>query len=234
VVALLLTIMMVLTCFDRRPGPPLRREGFMALGLLSLALLLAVLGRWSSGTRVPAVAMGNLLGGVAMVALCARLSLAGRLDPTPGLRLWIAPALLLLLGQVALGGLTSASYASLSCSSWSDCLAAADQVAWGALDPWREPVLRQLSALGPAVNPDGALVQTLHRGMALLLAVSLSGLALAAWRRGRAKLALLLMLLLAAQIALGLALSQGSLPLSLALLHNLLAACLLAALILLV
>ncbi len=41
----------------------------LALALLVLALGLAVLGRWTGGARVPAVAIGNLLGGFAMPSL---------------------------------------------------------------------------------------------------------------------------------------------------------------------
>jgi heme a synthase len=138
--ALLLALTMVMICFSARPV--LRAEGAMALALLGLALFLAVLGRWSSGARVPAVAMGNLLGGFAMLALSARLALAGRPLHAARLRTWAVPAALLVIVQVALGGLVSASFAGLSCTTgWADCVHAASSVGWSMLDPWREPVL---------------------------------------------------------------------------------------------
>ncbi len=226
VIALLLVVTMVMVCFGTRPV--LRAEGAMALALLALALFLAVLGRWSSNARVPAVAIGNLLGGFAMLALAARLTLAGRSLRAPKLRGWVAVATLLLLVQVALGGLVSASYAGLSCSGWADCFQAAHRVGWETLNPWREPVL---GALAP-INPAGALAQALHRGLALMLVVVLLPLAFAAMRRGRPRSATTLLLVLAAQVAAGLAMVQGSLPLALAQWHNLLASALLATLVL--
>lgn len=129
VAALVLVIMMLLVCFGSQPL--LLREGLLAVALLGLALFLAVLGRWSSGARVPAVAMGNLLGGFVMLALCVRLALAGRARAAPRWRAVSAVALGLLLVQVALGGLVSASFASLSCTGWTDCLPGS---AWQAAD----------------------------------------------------------------------------------------------------
>lgn len=225
--ALLLVLMMVMVCLGARPL--LRAEAATALVLLGLALLLAVLGRWSSGARLPAVAMSNLLGGFAMLALCARLALAGRSPSAPGLRGWVLAAAALLLVQVALGGLVSASFAGLSCDGWASCLQAAQGVGWAALDPWREPVL----GAWPNINPLGALPQALHRVLALVLGVLLTALAAIAWRRGRPRRALVLILVLLAQLAVGLAMVAMSLPLPLALLHNLLAASLLVALLLL-
>lgn len=226
VTTLLLVVTMVMVCFGTQPV--LRAEGAMALALLALALFLAVLGRWSSNARVPAVAIGNLLGGFAMLALAARLAVAGRSLRAPKLRVWVAVSTLLLLVQVALGGLVSASYAGLSCSGWSDCFQAAHRVGWDTLNPWREPVL---GALAP-INRDGALAQALHRGVALALLAVLLPLAIVAMRRGRPRSAAMLLLVLAAQVAVGLAMGQGSLTLALAQWHNLLASALLATLVL--
>lgn len=227
VTALLLIVTMVMVCYGKRPA--LRAEGAMALALLVLALLLAVLGRWSSGARVPAVAMGNLLGGFAMLALSARLAVAGLPVRALRLRAWVVLCVLLLLVQVALGGLLSASYAGLSCSGAADCLASARGIGWAALDPWREPVLNP----GLPVNPLGALPQLLHRGLALALVLLLVPLALAAWRHGRPRSGAALLGLIVLQVGAGLALAALSLPLALALAHNLLAAGLLTVLVLL-
>ena len=226
-VTLALVIGMLFVCLGARPV--LRAEAAMAVALLVLSLALAVLGRWSSGARVPAVAIGNLLGGFAMLALCARLVLARRARSVPGLRAWAVGAALLLLAQVALGGLVSASFAGLSCSSGADCLQAAQTIGWDTLNPWREPVLTG----PPRFNEAGALAQALHRVLGLVLAALLVALALAAWRRGRPRTAGLLLLLLGAQLIVGFALAPGGLPLSLALLHNVLATALLATLALL-
>jgi cytochrome c oxidase assembly protein subunit 15 len=226
--ALLLVITMVMVCFGSQPL--LLREGSLALALLGLALFLAVLGFWSRAARLPAVAMGNLVGGFAMLALCVRLAAAGRSPPPlAGLRGPAAAAALLLLLQVALGGLVSASFAGLSCSGWSDCNPAEALRAsgWGGLNPWREPVL----AATPPVNPIGALANGLHRHAGVALALLLLPLGVLALRLGRPRTGIVLLALLLAQLAVGMALSSLALPLGLAMLHNLIAAALLGTLV---
>jgi heme a synthase len=224
--ALLLVVTMVLVCLGARPL--LRDEGVLAVALLGLALFLAVLGRWSSDARIPAITLGNVLGGFMMVALSVRLAVAGLGLESPRLRLWAGAALLAMLMQIGLGSLLSASFSALSCGTLDDCLARAGQLGWDALNPWREPALQSQ----PSVNPDGALVNLLHRGLGIGLVVFVLPLSYMLMRRGRPNSAAALFLLLIAQAAIGLAMLQGELPLNLALLHNLLAATLLAALVL--
>lgn len=230
VAALLLIIVMLVVSFGS--APVLQSEGLLALALLVLALALAVLGRWSSAARVPAVAMGNLLGGFAMLALCTRLALAGRTQAWPRLRGWALAATVLLVVQVALGGLVSASFAGLSCSGDAPCSLwpALQQSGLGVLNPWREPVLADTAPF----NSDGVSAHSLHRLMAWLVAALLLPLALLAWRRGRRRTAALLVGVLLAQLLVGVVMAQLGLPLALALAHNLLAALLLATLVLLV
>jgi cytochrome c oxidase assembly protein subunit 15 len=225
--ALLLVVTMVMVCLGSRPV--LRSEGALALVLLGLALYLAVLGRWSSGARVPAIALGNLLGGFAMLALCTRLAVAGVPTVSPRLRGWVCAAALLLIAQIALGGLVSASYAALSCSGWAECMAAAQNAGWDTLNPWREPRLNPL----PPVNPDGALVHLLHRGLGIAIVGVVLPLAAFAQRRGRPSSAAALLILLVAQVTVGLTMSLEALHLQFALAHNVLAAALLATLVLL-
>ncbi len=225
--ALLLVVSMVLVCLGSRPV--LRSEGAMALALLGLALFLAVLGRWSSGARVPAVALGNLLGGFSMLALCTRLAVAGVPAQALHLRVWVGAAVFLLVAQIALGGLVSASYAALSCSGWSECFAAARDVGWDTLNPWREPRLKSL----PPVNPDGALVHALHLGLGIALVAVILPLAAFALRRGRPGSAAALLILLLAQVLVGTLMSLDALQLQFALLHNVLGSALLATLVLL-
>ena len=226
VTALLLVLAMLMICFGTRPS--LRAEGAMALALLVLALLLAVLGRWSSGVRVPAVTIGNLLGGFAMLALCARLTRSGRPRPGTGLRGWLMLALVLAVLQVMLGGLVSASYSGLSCDGLINCFKTASPLHWEALSPWREP---GVGASVP-VQASGALVQLLHRGLAVILVVVLLRLVVGL-SRTRRWAALSLAVLVLAQVAAGMTMMQSTAPLAGALLHNLLAAGLVATLVLL-
>lgn len=231
---LLWIAIMLMVCFGARPF--LVREGGIVLALLALAVGLAVLGRWSSDARVPAVAMANLFGGFAMLALCVRLAaLAGRVGRPGGAsahRRGAVAGLLLLSGQILLGSLVSASHAGLSCDmghcSAAELLRITD---WSGLDPWREPVL---DSVRPGQPPAGAVALGLHRYLALPVAVMLGALGLLAWRSGRRHIGVTLLVLLGAQVVLGLTITFFALPMGAVLLHNLFAASLLATLSLLI
>ena len=225
VAALLLVIAMVMSCFATMPTLPL--HGRMALALLGTALFLAVLGRWTSGARVPAAAMGNLLGGFAMLALCARM--AGSASSTQRQRLgtWAWAGAAVLLCQVALGGLVSAGYAGLSCPGLTGCDLSGTAGVWEALNPWREP---RFDATLP-LNPAGALAHALHRAGALVTFLVLLPLGVLAMRRGRRRAGAVLLALLVIQVSLGILMVVHALPFPLALAHNLMAALLLAVVI---
>lgn len=230
-VAALFVVLALLATAARRPRLPL--ETLLALALLALSIGLAVLGRWSAGARVPAVAVGNVVGGLAMFALAWRLAWpppAG--PPAPGQRCWARGAAVLLVAQVALGTLVSASYAGLACTSTVDCLrgAAVTGWPWEALDAWREP---RFDAPGAAVvvNATGATAQLVHRAGALAVAVALLPLMLALWSRGPRRAAPVLLGLLGLQWALGALLATAGLPLAAAVAHNVAAALLLGAVV---
>lgn len=231
---LLWIAIMLMVCFGARPF--LVREGGIVLALLALALGLAVLGRWSSDARVPAVAMANLFGGFAMLAFCVRLAAmvgrAGRPARPSMPRHAVVAGLLLLSAQILLGSLVSASYAGLSCDlghcGAAELLRITD---WSGLDPWREPAL---DSVKPGQTPAGALALGLHRTLALPVAAMLGALAFLAWRSGRRHIGATLLVLLGAQVALGLTITFFALPMAAVLLHNLFAASLLATLSLLI
>lgn len=225
--ALLLVLVMVMTALGSRPA--LWPLGRMALGLLFLALFLAVLGRWTANARIPAVTLGNLLGGFAMFALSVCMALAAGRAPAgrardggSGVARWAWLGATALVLNVALGGLVSAGYAGLSCPQLGGCDTSA--AAWQALDPWHEP---QTDAARPG-NPAGSGVHALHRVGGLLVAALLLPLAVVAWRGGRRAAAAAVLGLLALQVALGAGLVLGGLPLGVALAHNVVAALLLA------
>jgi heme a synthase len=224
--ALLLIVVMAMTCLATRPA--WWRAGRLALALLALALLLALLGRFSSGARVPAVAIGNLLGGFLMLALAWRLvrdTAPHSAAAAPPLRSLARLCIVLLLAQIALGGLVSAGLAGRACPELlAGCTTSG--LSWQALDPWREPLL---DTARPG-HTAGALLQQVHRLGALLVVGLLLPLGLAAWRRGPRRAGGVLLGLLALQLALGAGLVVRDLPLALALGHNLVAALLLATL----
>ena len=209
VAALLLIIMMVMNTWSK--APVLRREGTMVLGLLFLALFLAILGRWTANAKVPAVVLGNLVAGFAMFALSCRLVESLSLGPAAGRG---APS------RWAWAG--TATYAGLSCPELLRCDTTG--ASWQALDPWQAP------AFDPSAptNPSGALVQWLHRIGALAVFAVLLPLGIASWRRGR-RMGAALVVLLALEAVLGVMLVRGALALPAALAHNIVAALLLAA-----
>ncbi len=213
--------LLVLALYRR---PRYGRAAALAGALLALTLLLAVLGRWSAGARVPAIALGNLLGGLLMIALASRLTLAARTPAAPASGWTIALVLALLL-QAALGGLVSTTFAGLACTDLAGCWRAAAQIGWGTLDPWRVP---QVVAAGGAAEP-GALAQLLHRAGAIVVFVAVLAGAARALRRGRPGGAALLVALLALAVAVGGRLGDAGLPPGLAMLHHLVAALLVAA-----
>lgn len=211
--ALLLIIAMVVMSLRARPR--LQPQSRLTVALLVLALSLSLLGVFTPGSRLPAVAIGNLLGGFVMLALAARLV---ALPPVRGLG-WPAGAVAtLLLVHIAGGAFVSAAHAGLACSDLRECFeqARAGGWDWQQLNPWREAGF----AVGTP-HAEGALLQALHRLGSLIMAPALAALGWLAIRRGRRSEGIWLLALLATQVALGLALGSTGLPLVPVLLHNL-------------
>ena len=222
VTVLVLALIMAAASFLSRPH--LRREGWMSLGMIALALGLAVLGRFTPGAKVPAVAIGNVLGGFAMLLLSWRIH---RGAGTHASTRWSPAALalmLLLILQIALGVLVSAGYSGLSCSGFPGCDHAFD-ASLALLDPTRIPAFDAV----PPIHPQGAFAHLLHRALGLAVALAALLVAIGAWRRGHHAQPITLVALLTLQIALGLTLIFAALPLMSAVAHNLIAVLMLAA-----
>jgi len=213
--ALLLVMAMVVVSLARRPR--LRREGALSLALLVLALLLALLGVFTPGSRLPAVAIGNLAGGFAIVAI-ASLLVRPAAPRRPAIRLAAIGVFLLLGAQIVSGAHVSASHAGLACTSIRECVEASRAAGWNwsALTPWREAAF----AVGTP-SADGALAQLLHRLASLVVAPAVAGLGVWALRQGHRREGLALLLLLACVVTLGLVSGSTGLPLVPVLLHNL-------------
>lgn len=225
-----LVLVIVLAMGALTSAPVRRGEATLALSLLATALFLAGLGWFTAGSRLPAVALGNLLGGFLMLALSWRLAMrdVSSTAQRQTQARWAAASLAVVLVQVALGGLLSASHSTFSCSDTSHCLrqAALDGWRWQWLDPWREPLFDATSTL--PVNPQGALVNLLHRAWAPLVVMAILPTAWLARRHGHRGPAAGLLLLLTLQFALGLWLAGSGATVATALVHNLLAALMVA------
>jgi cytochrome c oxidase assembly protein subunit 15 len=230
---LLLPLLLVLVMGGFSRGTERWPQRWLAVAAVAIALALAVLGRWTTGARVPAITLGNLLGGLLLLAVCARMALADRADwPGSALlsrktRRWLRWSAFALLLQVALGGLLSGTLAGPSCSSLLHC-PLPQALHWKVLNPWQPPPL-DLTTL--TFNPQGALLHWLHRGMAIVGGVAALLAARALRRDGWPRISAVLFGLVLAEAALGLLLVSAGLPLLIAIGHNLLAALLLALLL---
>lgn len=202
-------------------------ERVAAIALAVLAALLAWLGRHTP-SALPAVTLGNLLGGMAMLALAAWLVATprpgGAAVPARGLRhwLWLAAALVAL--QIAAGGLVGARHAAFACTSFPDCAG----TVWPAgvdasvFDPFRE--MPPPASAAERADPERQAVALAHRWVAVPTLAILVWLGLRAVRAGAPGPGLALLAAAAAQLALGAAQVLTGQPLALAVAHNAVAA----------
>jgi cytochrome c oxidase assembly protein subunit 15 len=206
----------------------LRRElecSRLAGVLVALTLFLAVLGTATPGAQRPAVTLGNLLGGMALLAAMEWLRRVtqeapcrARFGASPVLMIGIA----LLVLQITLGALVSGNYAGASCASFPGCSGAWEMsgTTVSLLDPWRLPA--PLSGTALIDDPARAGLQMLHRFSAAVVAIWWCGVALIAIRRRTraAASASWAAAVLLTQCALGAAAVISGMPLWLAVAHN--------------
>ena len=195
-----------------------------AVTTVALAGFLAWLGMLTP-SNLPAVTVGNLLGGMVMLALLWWLHQRGR--GTGAGRTLHSLALAALVLQIALGGMIGTRHAVLSCVTLPACAGGwwPDSVDWRLFNPF---VAMSASAVGSAARE--ALILS-HRYGAVLVATVLCVLGVKAVRRGAraATRGWLLLGMLGLQLLLGASMVLANFPLPLAMLHNLDAALLLGA-----
>lgn len=214
-----------------------RQSPALPTALLGVVGLQAALGMWTVTLLLkPVIVTLHLIGGMTTLALLAGMAVAQRsaVQADTGLRpatsLLALAALLAVIVQIALGGWVSSNYAALACPDFPTC-----QGQWQPemdlthafslhreLGHTADGQLLPLAALTAIhwTHRLGAIVVALLAGT---LAVTLISSASQLWRR----CGLLLGALLLGQIGLGIANVLWSLPLALAVAHNLGAACLL-------
>ena len=213
-----------------------RRHRLISLALLALTVFLAVIGLRSGGMHSPAVVMGNLGGGFAMVGLLGWMVFSGS-AVTPGTApspirslTWLGIFLLVL--QILLGGLTSANFAALACTSLPDCQ--------GSYLPGPElgEALKlnrtiDISEVGVAIGgAERQAIHMAHRVGAVLALVFVLAAAIPALRSDSTRrTAIGVMALVLAEFALGITAILTGLPIGLAVAHNWLAALLLLAML---
>jgi len=182
--------------------------------LLGLVIFQALLGMWTVTLLLkPLVVTAHLLGGMSTLALLLWLRLGleypkPALSASPTLRLLGIAALAAVALQIGLGGWVSSNYAALACPDFPTCR----DGQWLPVDA-------------------ATTIHFIHRGGAVLVALTVGAFAVALWRHRHRAPALLLAAALTLQLGLGIANVLLQLPLPLAVAHNTGAALLLAALL---
>lgn len=211
-----------------------RRDRTLSLSLLALTVFLAWLGIHSSGLHNPAVVMGNLAGGFTMLALLAWFVFRNAMPKrriAVFVRRWVVAALVMLCGQIALGGLTSANFAASACQTLPDChgsyLPGADL--GKAFDLSRS---HEIGPTGMALGgQERADIHKLHRIGAIVTAFACVIAGILALRAGAGGNAVLVIALVIAEFGVGVAAVLTHIPIEIAVAHNWLAAILLLALL---
>ncbi len=207
------------------------REPFIRFTAILLAIIImqAMLGMWTvTWLLKPIVVMSHLLGGLTTFSLLTWLSWRA----TPNTELINADARLLkkfiwlglglLVIQIALGGWTSANYAALACGNdFPKCLASwmPEHNFSEAFVLWRGIGVDYEG--GVLDGPARVAIQLVHRGMAVVVACYLLGIAVKLIRTpGLVYWGSVLTLLVFTQVALGISNVVYSLPLWVAVAHN--------------
>lgn len=209
--------------------------------LLITVIFQAALGMWTVTMLLsPVIVTAHLIGGFTTLSLTWLLYLnqssnQQRPQTNGGLRFWSALGLLLLIGQIFLGGWTSTNYAALACGTdFPTCM----QQWWPtmnfneAFQFTHQPGVNY--EFGKLESSARTAIQVLHRIGALVVSVYFLGLFILLLRQDSRQyigLAWTMLAVLGLQISLGIINVIGGLPLWVAVAHNLVAALLLLTLI---
>ncbi len=212
--------------------------------LLPTALLFvigfqAMLGMWTVTLLLkPVIVSSHLIGGMTTLTLLTWN--AHRHFGTPSkrivgsdlVRFWIRGALVVIIAQIFLGGWTSSNYAALACTDFPTCHGEwIPDMDFGTAFHWLRE-LGQTAAGQPLELSAFTAIQWTHRVGALITFIYLSILALMLIKNERLKsFGILLFVLLLMQVSLGIGNLVLHLPLALAVGHNMGAALLLMAIV---
>lgn len=236
---LLILIIALLSFKNRSQGTPLR----LPFLILIIVTFQAALGMWTVTMKLmPIVVMAHLLGGFTTLTLLFLLYLrlkSNRINRSDfSVKKYGRYALLglvILTGQIALGGWTSSHYAALSCvelpicqSGWQEQLTFEDS--FDLVPPKRDSY-----EFGHLSHDERVTIHVVHRFGAIITTVYLTWLILMVYLKAKTStfksLALLVGIALISQVMLGISNILFSLPLTIAVAHNVVAACLMLTLV---
>jgi len=220
-------------------GMSLQRKQHRALSftLLGLTVFLAWLGIYSEGLHSPAVVMGNLCGGFAMLGIFGWLVFAQGGDSKQHSQVdrsrWILLAIGALCLQILLGGLTSANFAANACQTLPHChgewLPGGD--VWSAFDLSRSIEVNDLGVvIGGAERAD---IHLLHRLISLLTVATALAVGVRAYHRSSTlrPVGIFICIVVALEFLIGVTAIQSNVPIGVAVSHNWLAGLLLLGLL---
>lgn len=236
---LLILAIAFLSVKNRHQGTPLR----LPLLILTIVIFQAALGMWTVTMKLmPVVVMGHLMGGFTTLCLLFLLYLrlhGYRINSGDwGVKKYGRYALIgvvLLTGQIALGGWTSSNYAALTCvelpicqSGWQERLTFEDS--FDLIPPEKETY-----EFGHLDHNERLTIHVVHRLGAIVTTAYLTWLLLMVFSKASTSFfrnsAVVLGVALTVQVSLGISNIWYSLPLSVAVSHNIVAACLMLSLI---
>ena len=221
----LLILAIAITAWIRRRE--LQQSPLLATSLVGLVAFQAALGMWTVTMLLkPVIVTLHLLGGLATLALLAWLGLRQeKFQPATAaavrLRPWALMALLIVIGQIMLGGWVSTNYAALACIDFPTC-----HGVWVPEMDFRHgfQLVRELgmTAAGNHLSYDAiTAIHWMHRVGAVVTLLYVGGVGLALLRSpGLAVYGVALLAVLLLQVALGIANVVAGLPLAVAAAHN--------------
>ncbi|ALT00084.1 COX15/CtaA family protein [Lacimicrobium alkaliphilum] len=234
---LLILIIALRSLFNSQPNRPKK----LPLVLLCLVIFQALLGMWTVTMKLqPIVVMGHLLGGFTVLSCLFLLYLRLTNYRIPGGDANLRPlarygvlGMLIVIVQIALGGWVSANYAALACTQlpvceadWVQRLDFAGAFSIGEADDYE---------FGTHSYAERMTMHVVHRFGALITFLYLCWLAIRIYARASSalfrQLSVILVLVLGLQVALGVSNVVFSLPLWVAVAHNIVGASLLLVLI---
>ena len=237
----LLILAINLICLkNRKSGGPLK----LPLLILAVVTFQAALGMWTvTMMLMPVVVMGHLLGGFTTLGLLFILWLRLKkpiINDSEKVSQYRKPAMIgivILTMQIALGGWTSSNYAALVCTELPIC-----QSGWQERLTFEEsfnliPPEKDSYEFGHHDHDARLTIHVMHRFGAIITTFYLAWLMLAVFNKTQSvsvkRTTMLLAGALTLQVGLGVSNILFSLPLAIAVSHNVIAACLMLVLLLL-
>lgn len=224
---LLIVILAIVAIVNRKK---MHQPVWLPICLVGLVIFQGLLGMWTVTLLLkPVIVMLHLLGGLTILSLLWLLVLKSSVQQTSAGNKKLIPILLvgliLLVGQIGLGGWTSANYAALACPDFPTC-----QGEWWPETDFKEAFvfwrgLGQNYEFGVLDNPARTAIHLSHRMFAIVVGIFWVLLLLRIMKRNNLsqnlrQLASITLLLLLAQIALGVSNVVMKLPISVAVMHN--------------